>query len=577
MLQSRAHESLTTNHQIHRIHITMRYIRRLSRLLTIYWIVVRFGLDELLFSSKFARRIKIFLYLTPGYWLRPKHLNRGMRIRLALEALGPIFVKFGQILSTRRDLLPEDVALELAKLQDEVAPFSGDAAREIVERSYGQSIETLFARFETTPMAAASIAQVHAARLPNGREVVVKILRPNIETQINKDIELLYMFADLAKRLWRDGRRLRPLEVVAEFEKNLANELDLLQEAANATQLKRNFDQSRDLYVPEIEWDYCQPNVIVMERISGIQVTDIETLKRLGVNFKHLAEIGVEIFFTQVFRDNFFHADMHPGNVFVDATNPLYPNYIAIDFGIMGTLSSEDKHYLAENFLAFFNRDYRRVAELHVHSGWVPPSTRVEEFEGAIRSVCEPIFDRPIKEISFGMVLLRLFQTARRFNMEVQPQLVLLQKTLLNIEGIGRQLYPDLDLWTTAKPFLQRWMNERVGWRGFVDNIRKNLPFWAENLPDLPMLVHESLVQRRADKVELERLNQHVLTLQQELRQQHEQRSLTVIGSALIISGSIMAALETQIYFNVPLLALGGVLGTSGALFILMGLWRSPR
>ncbi|HEC85478.1 MAG TPA: ubiquinone biosynthesis regulatory protein kinase UbiB [Thioploca sp.] len=554
----------------------MKIIRQLIRLLTIYRVIVHYGLDELLLSTKIFRPLRVFAYLAPGYWLRPKHLTRGMRIRFALEELGPLFVKFGQILSTRRDLLPDDIALELSQLQDHVKPFCCEEVRKIIEQAYGRPVQEVFAQFDEKPLAAASIAQVHVARLHNGREVVVKVLRPGIQATIRKDIELLYLFAKLANRYWAEGRRLRPLEVVAEFEKTLDDELDLMREAANATQLRRNFKNSDLLYIPEVEWDYSLSNVMVMERINGISISDIATLKNKGVNFKYLAETGVEIFFTQVFQDNFFHADMHPGNIFVDATNPNRPFYIAVDFGIMGTLSQEDQHYLAANFLAFFRRDYRRVAELHVHSEWVPAGTRVEEFEGAIRSVCEPIFDKPLKEISFGVVLLRLFQTARRFHMEVQPQLVLLQKTLLNIEGVGRELYPDLDLWKTAKPFLERWMDERIGIRAFIKGIRKNLPLWAEKLPELPMLVHENLVKRQADSEQLKRLNHELSDLRQEMQQQHKRTMLVLIGSALIMSSSIIMSLKTWSFLNINMLLLGVVLGGIGSLMLLLA-WGKDR
>ena len=521
----------------------MKIIRQIIRLMTIYRVIVRYGLDELLLSTKIFRPLRLFAYLVPGHWLHSKKLTRGARIRLALEELGPIFIKFGQILSTRRDLLPDDIAFELAKLQDKVAPFSGEEAIKILEKAYARPINEVFSKFDSKPLAAASIAQVHAARLHNGREVVVKVLRPKIKSRISKDVELLYLLAGLTNRYWADGRRLRPQEVVAEFEKNLHDELDLIREAANATQLRRNFKDSDLLYVPEIEWDYTLHNVMVMERISGIPVGDIEALKKQGINFKHLAEIGVETFFTQVFRDNFFHADMHPGNIFVDCKNPERPSYIGVDFGIMGTLSTEDQHYLAANFLAFFQRDYHKVAELHVHSEWVPAGTRIEEFEGAIRSVCEPFFDKPLKDISFGMVLLRLFQTARRFNMEVQPQLVLLQKTLLNIEGLGRELYPDLDLWQTAKPFLERWMDERVGIRALFKGLASNLPLWAENLPEIPMLIHESLVQRQTDSEHLKRLDKQLTNLTTEMQQWHKRFLLVLVGSALVISLTIFLSL----------------------------------
>jgi ubiquinone biosynthesis protein len=545
--------------------------RQSINLIRIYLVIVRYGLDELLLSLEVLRPLRFVSYFTPGYWFRPKNLARGARIRLALEELGPIFIKFGQILSTRRDLLPDDIAFELAKLQDNVTPFCGNEARQIIETAYGKRIDEVFSEFETTPMAAASIAQVHAARLHDGRAVVVKVVRPGIEARIQHDIDLLYLIARLAQRYWKEGRRLRPLEVVAEFEKNLHDELDLMQEAANCTSLKRNFEGSKLLYVPTIEWEYTQRNVMVVERIYGLPISNINELKQRNVNLKHLAEAGVEIFFTQVFRDNFFHADMHPGNIFVDTTDLEHPFYIAVDFGIMGTLSSKDQHYLAENFLAFFHRDYRRVAELHVHSEWVPAGTRIEEFEGAIRSVCEPIFNRPLKDISFGLLLLRLFQTARRFQMEVQPQLVLLQKTLLNIEGLGRQLYPELDLWKTAKPFLERWMSERVGWRAFVRGIKNNAPMWAEHLPSLPMLVHEALTLKQQESIQLKQLAKEVKLLRQNLHHQHQRSKLTFIGGMFLISGSIILALKTWTMFyatwNLPML--GALLGALGCVLLL--------
>ncbi len=550
----------------------MRFFRRFFRLLNIYRIIVRYGLDELLLSIEAFRPVQLLLYITPGYWLRDKALNRGARMRMALEDLGPIFVKFGQILSTRRDLLPDDIALELAKLQDRVKPFEGEIARKRIEEALDCPIENIFAEFSTLPMASASIAQVHAARLHNGRDVVIKVLRPNLEQQIRKDIELLYLVAELANRYWKDGRRLRPLEVVSEFEKNLQDELDLMKEAANCGLLGRNFKNSDLLYVPAIEWDYTRSTMLVMERIYGIPIGDLETLRKLGVDFKYLAGIGVEIFFTQVFRDNFFHADMHPGNIFVNATNPLKPHYIAVDFGIMGTLSTDDQHYLAANFLAFFRRDYRKVAELHLYSGWIPPGTRVEEFEGAIRSVCEPMFDRPLKEISFGLVLLRLFQTARRFQIEVQPQLVLLQKTLLNIEGLGRQLYPDLDLWKTAKPYLERWMDERMGWRAFIQSVRANLPQWAEKLPNVPTLLHDALLSQQVHNEQLKKLRQEIVLIRQESQQRYENHSLILSGAGILISGSIVLSLESEISWNMPII--GTVLAITGTTLLLLAWLR---
>jgi ubiquinone biosynthesis protein len=421
--------------------------------------------------------------------------DRAVRLRQALEALGPIFVKFGQVLSTRRDLLPLDIADELAKLQDEVPPFASDLAIAEIERGTGKPVAEVFASIEREPVASASVAQVHLARLQDGREVAVKVLRPGVEGAIAKDVALLETAAGLMERLWADGRRLKPREVVAEFARHLEDELDLMREAANASQLRRNFEGSPLLAVPQVHWDWCSQRVMVMERMHGTPVSQVAALRERGVDIPQLARAGVEIFFTQVFRHGFFHADMHPGNIFVSTEAQTRGKYIALDFGIMGTLTEVDQNYLAQNFLAFFNRDYRRVAQAHLDAGWVPPATRVDEFESAIRAVCEPIFARPLKEISFGRFLLRLFQTSRRFGVEIQPQLVMLQKTLLNIEGLGRQLDPDLDLWQTAKPFLERWMDEQVGWRGLVRTIRREAPFWAATLPQLPRLAHRLLAQ----------------------------------------------------------------------------------
>ena len=459
----------------------MFYPKIIFRLIHINWVLVSHGLDEIVFKTHLFRPIRYLAVLSPSYWLKPKTEPRAVRIRKALEDLGPIYVKFGQALSTRKDLLPEDIADELVKLQDRVPPFPKETAKKIIENELGLSIALAFAKFEAEPLASASVAQVHAAELHDGRQVVVKVLRPDIEEGIYSDIGLLYELARIAEKFWPDARRLRAVEVVAEFEKTTLDELDLFREAANAAKLRRNFEGSETLYVPEIYWDYTRRKVMVMERIHGIPVGEIALLKANGADFKLLAERGVEIFFTQVFRDNFFHADMHPGNIFVEVPG----KYIAVDFGIVGSLSLTDQHYLAENFLAFFNRDYRKVAQMHVESGWVPGSTRIEEFESAIRSVCEPIFEKPLKDISFGQLLLRLFQTARRFDMRVQPQLVLLQKTLLNIEGLGRQLYPDLDLWQTAKPFLEQWFKERMGPKAKITEALKQIPAIAEHFPEI--------------------------------------------------------------------------------------------
>jgi ubiquinone biosynthesis protein len=492
-----------------------------------------------------------------------------VRVRKTLEDLGPIFVKFGQILSTRQDLLAEDIAEELARLQDRVAPFPGERARNIVERAFHQSIEQIFHSFDEHPLASASIAQVHAATLKSGEDVVVKVLRPGVEKRIGRDVNLLRYIAGLAERYWSEGRRLRPQEIVAEFEKTLYDELDLLREAANASQLRRNFSNTNLLYVPEVYWPYCRPNVMTMERIYGMQVNDLTALQQAGVDLKSLSERGVEIFFTQVFRHNFFHADMHPGNIFVSAEG----QYMAVDFGIMGTLSPQDQRYLAENFLAFFRRDYRRVAELHVESEWVPKGTRIDEFEAAIRCVCEPIFERPLKEISFGQLLLRLFQTARRFNMEVQPQLVLLQKTLLNIEGLGRQLYPDLDLWQTAKPFLERWMSEQIGPRAFVGRMRRSLPEWSERLPEIPALLHQTLRQVSDGKVRVQWESSELEKLRKQMHKSSQRTLSAILGGAFLISASLIYGLDgftPLMVGGAPLIS--WILGTL-AVFFLVYAW----
>ena len=460
---------------------------RIFRLLKILRVALRFGLDEFLLGHERVRTLRVAL-LTLLFW-RDLSAPRAVRLRRALETLGPIFVKYGQVLSTRRDLIPPDIAEELAKLQDHVPPFPGADVLRILHETYGKPATEVFNHFEIEAVASASVAQVHFATLPDSREVAVKVLRPGIAKVIAKDVALLDAGAALLELLWSDGKRLKPREVVAEFARHLDDELDLMREAANANQLRRNFADSPLLAVPEIHWDYCSTRVMVMQRMHGLPISAVAELRAQGVDIPRLARSGVEIFFTQVFRDGFFHADMHPGNILVAPDG----QYVALDFGIMGTLTDVDKHYLARNFIAFFRRDYRRVAEVHVESGWAPPGTRIEEFETAIRAVCEPIFDRPLKEISFGKVLLRLFQTSRRFNIEIQPQLVLLQKTLLNIEGLGRDLDPDLDLWSTAKPYLERWMSEQIGWRGLTRRIGDQLPFWSELLPQLPRLVQQYL------------------------------------------------------------------------------------
>jgi ubiquinone biosynthesis protein len=448
-------------------------------------------------------------------------MPRGVRLRLALESLGPIFVKFGQVLSTRRDLLAPDLAVELAKLQDQVPPFSSDLAIAIIEKSLGQSIAEVFDEFEAVPVASASIAQVHFARIKHGQHagkaVAIKVLRPNMLPVIDSDLALMSDLARWAERLWADGKRLRPREVVAEFDKYLHDELDLMREAANASQLRRNFVGLDLLLVPEMYWEYCTQQVLVMERMIGVPISQIDTLRAAGVDIPRLAREGVEIFFTQVFRDGFFHADMHPGNIQVSLANDSFGRYIALDFGIVGALSDFDKNYLAQNFLAFFKRDYHRVATLHLESGWVPPDTRVEELEGAIRAVCEPYFDKALKDISLGQVLLRLFQTSRRFQVEIQPQLVLLQKTLLNVEGLGRELDPELDLWQTAKPYLERWMAEQVGPRGWIERLKIEIPQWSKTLPQLPRLIHQALSDAQGEFTDSDALMKSVLAEQQRM------------------------------------------------------------
>ncbi|KTC80805.1 ubiquinone biosynthesis regulatory protein kinase UbiB [Legionella cherrii] len=479
----------------------MKSIKKLIRLIHINYILAKNGLDNVVVSLRLFAPLRFIVYLNPWNWFRKEHLTHGAALRKSLEELGPIFIKFGQALSTRPDILPPDIALELSKLQDKVPPFPSEQAMAIIEKAYGLSPYEVFAEFDSIPLASASMAQVHAATLKTGEDVIVKVLRPNMRRIIEQDLSIMHTIAKWADRYWPEMRRLKPKEIVTEFEHTLLDELDLLREAANAAQLRRNFENSPILYIPEIYWDYSRTNVMVLERIHGIPVSDINSLQAHGIDIKKLAERGVEIFFTQVFRDCFFHADMHPGNIFVSYKNPKDPQYICIDFGIMGTLNDNDKRYLAENLLAFFNRDYRRVAELHVESGWVARTTRVEEFESGIRTVCEPIFERPLKDISFAQVVLRLFQVARRFHMEVQPQLVLLQKTLLAVEGLGRQLYPDLDLWTTAKPFLEKWVRDQIGPKAFFTQLKHNLPFFAEQLPNMPKLLFDFLELKKEELI----------------------------------------------------------------------------
>ncbi len=519
-------------------------MNKLFRLIAINFTAARFGLDQIVLSIHFFRPLYLLALINPFNWYRDRNQSQAVRLRLCIEALGPIFIKFGQALSTRRDLLGDEITDELEKLLDQVPPFSWTEARAILEAQLGAPLDQVFEHFDNREIASASIAQVYAARLIGGDEVVVKIVRPGIERRIRQDIELLKMLARLAERYWDEAPRVKPMQVVREFETTTLNELDLVREAANASELRRNFEGSPDLYVPRVYWDFCRPRVMVMERIHGIPVTDLDALQAANVDLEVLARKGVEIFFTQVFRNNYFHADMHPGNIFVDPATPADPQYIAVDFGIMGSLSTSDQRYLAENFVAFFNRDYRRVAELHVDSGWVDADTRIDEFEAAIRSVCEPMFQRPLAEISFGQLLLRLFQTARAFNMEIQPQLLLLEKTFLHIEGLGRQLYPELDLWDTAKPFLEKWLSEQMGPSALLKGLKRNIPFIAEHLPDVPELAYRALNNLASGQITYQLDQKQLEEIKEEIRHSGKRSRQVMAGSALLVGGVLILALD---------------------------------
>ncbi|HMM75541.1 MAG TPA: ubiquinone biosynthesis regulatory protein kinase UbiB [Gammaproteobacteria bacterium] len=532
---------------------------------TIQRALIRHGFDQILFAMPLLQPLAFVRHLLPWNWIAAEHGPRAPRIRALLEELGPLFVKLGQVLSTRRDLLPDDVIEELSKLQDHVPPFPGAQARAIVERAYGKSVTEVFAAFDETPLASASIAQVHCATLMDGREVIVKVVRPGIRRTIERDIGLMRLLADTAERYWARSRLLKPARVVDEFEKTILDELDMLREAANASQLRRNFANSPDLYVPEVHWNLSRPNVLVMERIVGIPISNIASLREAGVDLEHLAKTGVELFFTQVFRDHFFHADLHPGNLFVrPGANGELPMFVLVDFGIMGSLSEFDQRYLAENFHAFLDRDYRRVAELHVESGWVPKETRVDDFEFAIRTVCEPIFDRPVREISIGQLLVRLFQTAQRFHMEILPQLLLLQKTLVNVEGIGRQLDPELDLWRTARPSLENWMRDRVGLRSLIRSTRENVPRWIDRLPELPGLTFDVLDRLKDGRIEVVTHDEVLDEIRREIRNVHRRLSYSVAGAGLIIAAGVLhsmtdAAAAHWTAFPAAVLILGGI------------------
>jgi ubiquinone biosynthesis protein len=514
---------------------------RIARIATIFRIIGRYRLDALIERDRLPPLPRTALALSPWQLKGEPDLPRGVRLRRALEELGPVFIKFGQMLSTRRDLLPPDIADELAKLQDDVPPFPEQQAIAIIEKGLRKPVAELFASFEARPMASASVAQVHAATLHSGEKVVVKVIRPDIEPVIRQDMALLFTLAKLVARYVPDGRRLRPVEVVTDYEYTILDELDLGREAANACQLRRNFEDSKLVYVPQVYWDYTCRNVFVMERISGIPVTDMARLQARGTDLKLLAERGVEIFFTQVFRDSFFHADMHPGNIFVDTTDPADPSYIAVDCAIIGSLSDSDQYYLARNLLSIFRRDYREVAQLHVECGWVAPDTRVQDFESAMRAVCEPVFERPIGEISFGQLLIYLFRTARRFDMHVQPSLVLLQKTLLNIEGLGRQLYPGLNLWDTAKPFLENWVQERYSPQSVLRRLQRHAPSWLEQLPQLPDVMLDNLQQSRDNEMRLAQQQQRLAELERESRKNTRRHRRYLVAALACLATAIAA------------------------------------
>ena len=548
--------------------------RNTLRLIRITQVFLRHDLGEFVTALGLSRGVRFVLF--PGVLFRKPtgKPHRGQRLRRALEELGPVFVKFGQMLSTRPDLIPDDIAIELTRLQDDVPPFTGELARQLIEQAYGESLEQHFSMFDDEPMASASIAQVHRAQLHDGTHVVVKVLRPEVEKQIARDLKLMYTLARFAHKYWSEGERLRPVEVVDEYNKTNHDELDLMREASNASKLRSNFENSAIIYVPEIYWQHTRRDVMVIEEVTGIPIRDVEAIRKAGIDMRQLAHNGVEIFFTQAFRDGFFHADMHPGNIFVGPDG----QYRAVDFGIMGTLSDRDKRYLAENFLAFFNRDYRGVAEAHLRAGWVPPDTDANEFEGAIRAVCEPIFAKPISEISFARLIVRLFQTARRFNMPIQPQLVLLQKTLFNIEGLGRQLYPDLDLWETAKPYLEGWMRDQVGPAALMRGLQRELPRLVPMIPELPAIGFELLRQARDQDCVVRAHSDELRQLRLEMRRRHRQLLGTLAGGAILLAGVISFGVVSTPGIGRS----GGMLG--GGLLVVAGLvtlithWpRTPR
>ena len=548
-------------------------LKQFGRLLKISAILARYRLDEFLEATHLYRPMSLLRVLAPWGARGVADKPRGERLRLALHEMGPIYVKFGQIVSTRRDLVPPDIADELAQLQDRVPPFPGAEAQAIVEQALGQPVGELFASFESEPLASASIAQVHAATLLDGREVVVKVVRPGIRRQIRRDIDLLMVIAGLAEKYWESGARVKPTQFVREFEMFIFDELDMNREAANASALRHNFEGSKELYVPEIYWPYCKERVLVMERIHGIPISDVNALREAGVNMEKLAKTGIRVFYTQVFRDNLFHADMHPGNIFVDVSDPENASYIALDFGIVASLSEKDLYFISENFLAMFNRDYLRVALLHQEAGWVPQDTRLEELEASIRAVGEPTFARPLNEISFGELMLKLFEVAYRFKLNIQPQLIMLQKTLLNIEGLGRELFPDLDVLEASKPELERILREKHGFDRAAKELRERLPVWLSKAPDMPGLLHDYLKQATSGKLVTRIDPADLADLRRSDRQARRIVARAVTGGALFLGGVLLTVFETGPWFL-------GSFSVPGLLLLVTGGWlmlRTPR
>jgi ubiquinone biosynthesis protein len=547
-----------------------RTLRQFGRMLKISAILSRYRLDEFLEATHLYRPMRLLRVVLPWSGRDVEGKPRGERLRLALNEMGPIYVKFGQIISTRRDLVAADIADELALLQDQVPPFPGELARTIVEKALKQPLSGLFGSFDLEPLASASIAQVHAATLPDGGEVVVKVVRPGIERQIRRDTDLLMAIAGLAEKYWEGGSRVRPREFVREFETFVFDELDMSREAANASALRHNFEGSKDLYIPEIYWPYTKKQVLVMERIHGIPISDIQGLKDAGVNMERLAKTGIRVFYTQVFRDNLFHADMHPGNIFVDVSDPENASFIALDFGIVASLTPRDLHYISENFLALFNRDYYRVAHLHWEAGWVPHDTRLDELEASVRAVGEPNFSRPLNQISFGELMLKLFQVAYRFKLNIQPQLIMLQKTLLNIEGLGRELYPELDVMAVSKPELERILRERHGIDQAAKDLRERLPGWLSRAPDMPGLLYEYLKLATDGKLLTKIDPRDLEQLRKDESQANRSKLRATSGSALFFGGAVMTGLETGPWYLYGLSA-------PGLLSLLIGGWLLLR